>query len=149
MAFTNLLTDDERRLLIDELSTFAPDYVLLNAVAETVEIRANISKDMTEFKARRNKRLAIQQTVPDTPVVAIPPPVKEVAMANVSPPGEVAARVTTPTVEAVKRRLSDSSATLEDINRFIGGKLDNTVRVLKLLWSRGAIGYNGTTYYKL
>lgn len=149
MAFTNLLTDDERRLLIDELSSFAPDYVLLNAVAETVEIRANINKDMTEFKTRRNKRLAVQQSAPDAPVITTPP-VKETPIAsNVVPPGEAAARVTTPTVEAVKRRLSDSSATLEDINRFIGGKLDNTVRVLKLLWSRGAIGFNGTTYYKI
>jgi hypothetical protein len=162
MSYHNLLTDDERRLLLEELSINASDDILLNAVEQANDMRANISKDMSEFKVRRNKRLAAQGQIstvaaaaqaetaaPIDQIVGVVVAAEQPKLGNKEPPGETAARVTTPTLEAVKRKLQGGPAAADDINRFIGGKLDNTQRVLKLLWARGVVGFDGTKFYKL
>lgn len=172
MLYINLLTEDERRLLVDELAQSASDDILLNAVDQAHESRSNMSREMAEFKARRNKRMAIQggsslKNVTDDALATEGKLVSTIGTADVEiklgvatlelknpitfvePPGEAAARVTTPTIEAIMRKLQGGPAKLEDINRFISGKMDNTPRVLKLLCSRGKLAYDGQLFYKI
>lgn len=65
----------------------------------------------------------------------------------VEPEGEVAARMTEVTRDAVLTRLRIKPATLEEINTYIKGKRENTAKVLKLMWVRKLVLYDNSMYY--
>jgi hypothetical protein len=142
MPYQNLLTDDERSLLLDELRVHATDDILLNAVSEVAELKARVTADISQFRARRRKQLEVSGgfNTPAEPPAPLPVVTEKV------PPGDAAARVTTPTLNTVKHVLGKSPATAETINLHLKGRLPNTVSMLKLLWQRKIVAFNGTEY---
>lgn len=145
MPYLNLLSNDERQLLLNELEQHASDDILLSAVAEAKAARQRMSSDLAEFKKQRNKgtpTLLTQSKDNESKIVV------ESIVVYVEPPGEAAARVTAATVTAVTKMLNTSDdATLAEINTRLKGTQSNTERVLKLLWKRKLVLYDGERYF--
>lgn len=145
MPYENLLSSDERQLLLIELERFATDDILLAAIGESQSERARHSAEMTAIKIKRNRGSPTLLTQPkDTePKIVI-----ESSVVYVEPPGEIAARVTAATVETIRKLLNASNGTaLADINTKLKSTASNTERVLKLLWKRGIVVYDGDRYF--
>lgn len=145
MPYENLLSSDERQLLLAELERFATDDILLAAIGESQSERARHSAEMTAIKKKRNSGsptlLAQSKDVEQKSVV-------ESAVIYTEPPSEAAARVTTATVETIRKLLNASNgAALADINTKLKSTASNTERVLKLLWKRGVVVYDGERYF--
>lgn len=154
MPYQNLLTDDERSLLLDELRIHATDDILLNAVSEVAHLKTRVSADIAEFRARRRKQLEVSSKLNTRDDSPTPLPVITETSATPynaktklsTPPGQAAARVTTPTLNTVKHVLGKAPATAETINLHLKGRLPNTVSMLNLLWQRKIVAFNGTEY---
>lgn len=145
MPYENLLSSDERQLLLIELERFATDDILLAAIGESQSERARHSAEMTAIKKKRNSGspTLLTQSKDTEPKIVI-----ESSVVYVEPPGESAARVTASTVEAVSKILNASNGVvLADINTKLKSTLSNTERVLKLLWKRGVVVYDGERYF--
>ena len=144
--YINGLTNDERHILLTELEKYASDETLVAAVEETQFTRAKLRSSVAEFK---KKRTTIESTVSATTTVtnvvdieSKNPPEKK----NVEPPGTAAQRVVTSTIEKITKCLKHGPEPLSSINTFIKGREDNTKAVLKLLWQRKLIEFDGSEY---
>lgn len=138
----NALSSEERRRLTAYLETHATDDVLVGAVADTVEA---IARSKSEYK-----RLSAQLGTLPKPVEG-PARVAAVAPAPIQsnvppPPGTPASRIGAVNKLAIETVLKRGPATPRDINAGINGKTDNTHALLKLLWQRGAIQWDGERY---
>jgi len=148
----NILHDDERTALIESLR-FAPDEILLDAVRQVKEWRHGVQKNFEEL--RKYCGLAGKELPTPNFSKAAPPPVEAPAVqheaatgVNKKPPGTACSRVGGETKEKITTRCMKPS-TLIEINKFLGrgeGKLEETKSLLKLLWDRGEITYDGSTY---
>lgn len=138
----NALSSEERRRLTVYLEAHATDDVLVGAVADTVEA---IARSKAEYK-----RLSAQLGTPPKPAeepakIAVVEPVP--VQSNVPPPpGTAASRIGAVNKLAIETVLKRGPATPRDINAGINGKTDNTHALLKLLWQRGAIQWDGEKY---
>lgn len=150
MPYLNLLSNDERQLLLNELELHASDDILLSAVAEAKAARQRMSSDLAEFKKQRNKgtpTLLTQSKDTEAKIVVEleSAPTKKV---YVEPPNESAARVLSTTTEIIIGVLNASDGVvLAEINKQLKSTLDNTERVLKLLWKRKLVLYDGERYF--
>lgn len=149
----NVLTEDDRAALLQYLTKYAPDDLLVRAVEEIKEDR--------EFT--RNRMIAINKYIGHKTSVALAPPtVEEVkapapapvpapAAKHSTPPGIACSRVGSETKELILGKCLIPS-TLEEINAILGrtkSKLDDTQSVLKRLWSLKLISFDGTRYAKI
>ena len=138
------LTNSEREKLTQYLLAQAGDEVLLQAVKETV--------DSKEYTKSEYKRLSSQLGVKDsahkseakTEVKSEPKP--EEKPEGKEPPGTAASKIRQATQMAIEKVLKHERLSLRDVNASIGGKIDNTKALLKLLWKRGSVDFDGESY---
>jgi hypothetical protein len=138
--YVNYLSATERQTLLALLSEQASDYILLRACESTVDERIQMRIDMTEISK------AVKKVPPPTPAATAAKPVVIPSTSNVEPSGEAAARITNGSKEAILAALSTGPLTASAINTAIKGKADNTSRLLKLLWTRKEISFDGVRY---
>lgn len=149
MPYENLLSNDERQILLIELERFASDEILLAAVNETQAERMRQHHEMTAIKKKRNSGSPTLLTQSIKVAEEIKIEVTETqAVKFIEPPGEAAARVVTATTGKIMDILQmQKGSTIVELNRCISGRLDNTERVLKLLWKRNLVVFDGVKYF--
>lgn len=145
-----ILNDMEREHILRTLAN-APDDILINAVHEMKRQTLDVQNGMKEI----NGFVGIHPTEPPkgnfTPAVPEPaaeakPKVEEPT--NTVPPGSASARITTASKDAILVKLTKPS-TLEEVNKFLSrgpGKLTETQALLRLMWDRGFIQFDGERY---
>lgn len=141
-----VLTNAERVKLITYLGNFASDQILLDAVSDTI---GQISHSKSEYK-----RLASQLNVGRETSASEPDKkteVKEDVLSTTEsegpePPGTAAGRIGAKSLAEIKAVLSKGPLSPRDINAGINGKTDNTNALLKLLWTRKVLKWDGTRY---
>lgn len=150
----NTLTDPERKRLVDFLLREADDATLLDAVSDTV---AQHTRSKSEFK-RLNVQLGIppvasagaqgSATPAPTPTKAQQeaPPIAPAEATNQEPPGEACTRIGSDTKVAILGILRRGPANANKINAGINGKAGNTQKLLKLLWTRNLVTYDGEKF---
>lgn len=154
----NILSTEERAKLRTALEN-APDEILIDAVNQYKDWRKRIADD---FKALHGY-LGIRVTELPTPKfpaasstptshTPVPLPASDEAApqqaVNKKPPGTACSRVGGTTKELILVKCCKPS-TLEEINKHLSrgaGKLEETQSILKLLWERGDIAYDGSNY---
>jgi len=131
-VYNNLLTADERIILLNILTSEATDEILLDAVTQTTESRKRCSSDMKDVKLR-------------APKPAAPKPSKDTA--TITPPGVIQSRLDKKVVENIIRHLTkDGPDTAANITRGINGRAGQTSNYLCTLVNRGTLKYNGALY---
>lgn len=138
--YVNYLSANERQTLLALLSEQASDYILLRACESTVDERIQMRIDMTEISK------AVKKVPPPTPTTAVVKPIVMPSTSNVAPSGEAAARITSGSKDAILEALRSGPLAVSAINTAIKGKADNTSRLLKLLWTRKEISFDGMRY---
>jgi hypothetical protein len=150
--YTPVLTATQRQFLLDLLSNEASDDLLISAAQETISARSAVRTDMAEIaRARGTSAVALLKDKKDDTLAKIGESIKELEarpapLVEKIPPGEAAARVTTEVKNMILRRLKDSPATTEEINKYINGRLANTARVMKRLWSLKEVQFDGNNF---
>lgn len=141
-----ILSDSERTKLITYLTEHGSDQVLIDAVSENLE---QLSRSKSEYK-----RLSTQLSQSGREITAGDRG-KKVDTLEVShpttrpePPGIAAGRIGARTLSEIKSTLGRGRMSLEDINKVIKGKLDNTTALMKLLWTRNVVEWD-EPFYKL
>lgn len=146
-----ILSDTDRVKLITYLSTFATDQILLDAVSDTVE---QISRSKAEFK-RLSTQLGVKEhsgheiradKKVDTDALEVSQPTTTTTRLEPEPPGTAAGRIGAKSLAEIKTVLSKGPLSPRDINAGINGKTDNTNALLKLLWTRKILKWDGTRY---
>lgn len=146
-----ILSDSERTKLITYLTEHGSDQVLIDAVSENLE---QLSRSKSEYK-RLSTQLGVKEQSgreitagdrgkkvdTDTSEVSHPTTRPE-------PPGIAAGRIGARTLSEIKSTLGRGRMSLEDINKVIKGKLDNTTALMKLLWTRNVVEWD-EPFYKL
>lgn len=140
----NVLSANERAVLLAHLSNEASDDILLDAVQASIDARRRMREDMASVAKtlRVNTAPVVPAAVVNKPITPTEEPAASATEAEKEePPGEAAARVTQPTKDMILRKLQSGPATAAAINQFINGKSSNTQRVLKRLWVTGVVLY--------
>lgn len=144
-----ILSDSERTKLITYLTEHGSDQVLIDAVSENLE---QLSRSKSEYK-RLSTQLGVKEQLAreitagdrgkkvDTSEVSNPTTRPE-------PPGIAAGRIGARTLSEIKSTLGRGRMSIEDINKVIKGKLDNTTALMKLLWTRNVVEWD-EPFYKL
>ena len=139
----NILDEIDRTALIEYLSKYATDDLLVRAVEEIKENR--------EFTRGRMISLSRYIGHKPTPAPAAPDPVPGESSEPVEqPPGTACSRVGTKTKELILTKCMVPS-TLEEINSVLGrtkSKLDDTQSILTRLWTLDLLTYNRGRYVK-
>lgn len=142
----NILDENDRAALIEYLSKYATDDLLVRAVEEIKENR--------EFT--RGRMISLSRYIGHKPTPApVPVPVPTSALSESSepveqPPGTACSRVGTKTKELILTKCMVPS-TLEEINSVLGrtkSKLDDTQSILTRLWTLDLLTYNRGRYVK-
>lgn len=153
MSYISVLGATERSVLLEYLSKYLTDSELVALVSNIQSERERTKSDARAAAKRMGPNVATaldehkeaaSKTL--TPADEAPAPVSKVVKL-VEPPGEAAARITEASVKAILERLKKPEATLEAINKELKGKMDNTQRLLKLMWVRKQIVFNGSEYF--
>lgn len=156
MSSNQILTDEQRVKLVEALVN-APDEVLLDAVRDMKQRRLHIQdsfKEIQGFVGMRGVELPSARYAASSTTSTEPTPPQKVTVAdeaapkNTKPPGVPPSKIGGETKEKILTRCMRPS-TAEDVNKFLGrgaGKLEETKGLLHLLWDRGEIVYDGSTY---
>ena len=153
--YINELSESERALFVDYISKFLPDERLVMLVEELQETRAQTRKDMRacaknmgantvaaliEHEELRSAHAAV--------IVKSDEPTQEAPKGKVyvEPPSEAATRITESSRDKILS-LTLNGNTFANIHKALGGRPDNTHRLLKLLYTRQLIKFDGDKYY--
>lgn len=159
----NALTDTEREKLLTKLVE-APDDILLAAVSDMRRRYVEAKDDMKELNGFVGIHFTVAPKAPLDPKqsqwnaaeLAKLPESAPLVLNNTTeefiaqPPGPAAKRITKASQDPIMAKLQ-VPATAEAVNKFLGrgaGKLPETQALLKLLWDRGLIRFDGTNYRK-
>lgn len=149
----DILSEKDRRALCDFIFEKATDEDILGVVKQTKERFLYVQDELTDIKkfvgsGRFSDQPKTSAPV-KTPVKAEPEPEKvEVsAVPNVEPAGTPAKRVGGNTKQTIVRLLESKPLTSAKINAGLNGVQTNTDAVLKLLWTRKELKFNGQEFY--
>ena len=152
--YINELSESERALFISYLGKYLPDDRLVMLVEELQESRAQIRKDVRACAKtmgenpvsaiieheERKERMPLASAV-----VSVEPVINE--RLYIAPPGDMAARITDASKTTILSLVVNGN-TFKNIHSALSGRPDNTQRLLKLLWSRKFIKFDGEKYYE-
>jgi hypothetical protein len=138
-----LLTDTERSTLLAYITECATDEMLIAAVESVQAAREFVSSSMKSIRAKLPTK-AVSKPLPAYSEEAVPKPIEP---ENATPPGTASSRVGGTTEQSITRLLGSKAASESEINDFLKGKLSNTRSVLKLLWQRKKLKFNGKEFY--
>jgi hypothetical protein len=156
---TDILSEKDRRALCEFLAEKATDEDILAAVKQTKDRFLFIQDELNDVKKfvgsnRFSQTKSAVESVTEEKTDPIPakvkstPVVPEVSSSpNVEPPGVASKRVRGGTRDTIIRLLTSKPHTAGQINAGVNGVQNNTDAVLKLLWSRKEIKFNGSTFY--
>ena len=139
----NILDESDRTALIEYLSKYATDDLLVRAVEETKENR--------EFT--RGRMIGLSRYIGHKPAAApaaAPAASERTIQPEEAPPGTACSRVGNETKELILTKCMVPS-TLEEINSVLGrtkSKLGDTENVLARLWTLGLLTYKQGRYAK-
>lgn len=141
-----ILSDSERTKLITYLTEHGSDQVLIDAVSENLE---QLSRSKSEYK-RLSTQLSQREITAGDRGKKVDTDTLEVSHPTTrpEPPGIAAGRIGARTLSEIKSTLGRGRMSLEDINKVIKGKLDNTTALMKLLWTRNVVEWD-EPFYKL
>lgn len=141
-----ILSDSERTKLITYLTEHGSDQVLIDAVSENLE---QLSRSKSEYK-RLSTQLSQREITAGDRGKKVDTDTSEVSHPTTrpEPPGIAAGRIGARTLSEIKSTLGRGRMSLEDINKIIKGKLDNTTALMKLLWTRNVVEWD-EPFYKL
>lgn len=141
-----ILSDSERTKLITYLTEHGSDQVLIDAVSENLE---QLSRSKSEYK-RLSTQLSQREITAGDRGKKVDTDTSEVSHPTTrpEPPGIAAGRIGARTLSEIKSTLGRGRMSLEDINKVIKGKLDNTTSLMKLLWTRNVVEWD-EPFYKL
>lgn len=141
-----ILSDSERTKLITYLTEHGSDQVLIDAVSENLE---QLSRSKSEYK-RLSTQLGQREITAGDRGKKVDTDTLEVSQPTTrpEPPGIAAGRIGARTLSEIKSTLGRGRMSLEDINKVIKGKLDNTTALMKLLWTRNVVEWD-EPFYKL
>lgn len=141
-----ILSDSERTKLITYLTEHGSDQVLIDAVSENLE---QLSRSKSEYK-RLSTQLGQREITAGDRGKKVDTDTSEVSHPTTrpEPPGIAAGRIGARTLSEIKSTLGRGRMSLEDINKVIKGKLDNTTALMKLLWTRNVVEWD-EPFYKL
>lgn len=140
-----LKSDEQRVEMLAYLSTHASLDELIELVSNVVERKKRYLEDyrrLSQMIERPTSAVSAPTTQSKEPVQT---PVEEKAVTE--PPGTAAGRIGAATKIAINKVLSQGPLSPRDINARINGKTDNTNSLLKLLWKRGEVKWDGEKYY--
>lgn len=153
--YINELTESERALFVDYISKFLPDDRLVMLVEEIQEARTQTRKDMRACAKTMGENpvsamIKHEEHKERTPLVAAITNEQAADIVTkkpfIQPLGEAAARITESSREKIMS-LTKNGNTFENIHKVLGGKPDNTHRLLKLLYTRQLVKFDGEKYY--
>lgn len=146
-----ILTDSERASLLATLID-APDDILLGAVHELRRQTLAIQEDMKEINGFVGIRPNVPAKLPLAPKAVAEVPVMETpVLTDCEPPGVAPSKIGGETKAAILRCLSIPD-TAPEVNKHLrrgASKLKDTEGLLRLLWQRGLVTYDGVAYYKI
>lgn len=133
-----ILNEEKRAKIIQYLQNNASDQTLLDAVSDTLD---QINRANDSFK-RVHEKLDVKakpakETQQETPQETTQGP---------EPVGKAAGRIGAKSLAEIKYALAKGPLAPRDINAAINGKSDNTNALLKLLWQRGVVTWDGTRF---
>ncbi len=143
-----ILSDSERTKLITYLTEHGSDQVLIDAVSENLE---QLSRSRSEYKKLSTQLgQSGREITADDRGKKVDTDTSEVSHPTTrpEPPGIAAGRIGARTLSEIKSTLGRGRMSLEDINKVIKGKLDNTTALMKLLWTRNVVEWD-EPFYKL
>lgn len=148
----DILSEKDRRALCDFIFEKATDEDILGVVKQTKERFLYVQEELTDVKKFVGSGRfgeAIKAATPvKTPVKQESiTPVEVPQVPNVEPPGTPAKRVGGNTKQTIVRLLELQPLTAAKINAGINGVQANTDAVLKLLWTRKELKFNGQEFY--
>lgn len=141
----NILNEEERGKLLSALAD-APDEILLDAVRQKKEWRCRIQSDFDALKgfvgARKQEAQAPQPTRAEEPQQE-EEEIKKVV--NKRPPGTATKSIKSATEEKISKLLVHPREA-EEIRRCLSAPIEHTTNLLRLLWERGKITFDGKFY---
>ena len=151
--YINELSESERALFVTYLSKYLPDDRLVMLVEDLQEARSQIRKDIRTCAKNMGENTVSalieheerKEKTPLVPAVVSVEPVTNERL-YISPPGDMAARITDASKITILSLVANGN-TFKNIHSALNGKPDNTHRLLKLLWSRKFIKFDGEKYY--
>lgn len=141
-----ILTEEERGKLLAALAD-APDEILLDAVRQKKEWRCRIQSDFEQLKGF----IGARKLVDAAPVPAHPskveeaPAVESKPLVNKKPPGTATKSIKSATEEKLAKLLVHPRDA-EEIRRCLSAPLEHATNLLRLLWERGKITFDGKFY---
>ena len=146
----NVLSQEQRDKLLESLS-FAPDDVLIDAVRQYKDWRANITRSFDEVRGYIGMRITETARPPlnaiAAPVEVHAAVVAEVSSKNVKPFATAAAKaLRTATIEAIKSALTKEPRDLEYMMDALRMSKAHCQGILLAAWERGLIEYDGRNY---
>lgn len=142
MTYKPLLTDAQREELITRLSELAPDDILLSAMYDVMRFRDQVLADMAKISSKPKEikpRMAVKKPDAATNVNVV---------ASVEPDGEAAQRLSPKITSDILAMLAKQPLDLNTIAESINSSVANTQRVMKALWTRKLVFFDGNLYYK-
>ncbi len=133
-----ILTEEERGKLLAALAD-APDEILLDAVRQKKEWRCRIQSDFEQLKGFIGARKLMEAPA------AQKADAQEVPSVNKKPPGTATKSIKSATEEKIGNLLVHPRDA-EEIRRCLGAPLEHVTNLLRLLWERGKITFDGKFY---
>jgi hypothetical protein len=153
MNYKNVLTPAQREKLVQWLSSEATDEILLRAAQETKDHKLFIAREFSSLDKYlglvATSNIVAPPTLPTKPVSSdakSSPTQPESASSSIPPPGTATSRIGTETKTAIKRHLDKGPDTDEAIAVVIKRTPAQTRDLLKLLWERKEVLFDGKKY---
>lgn len=151
---TDILSEKDRKALCDFLFEKASDEDLLELAHQTKSRQLRIQSDLSDIKK------FVGSTGFSKPVTSVEPtstpvkaekakaePVADESKTNITPPGTASKRIGSSNKDTIMRLLKDKPRTASQINAGINGVQNNTDALLKLLWDRKELKFDGREFY--
>lgn len=150
MPMLNVLTEDERQKLLVALVE-APDEVLIDAVRQFKDWRSQVSKDFKELHAYLGVRVIEAPKANYAPAKPFeeaqqrPEQKDEMPVHASEPPGTATKSIKGDTAAKLKNYLRQPR-TAEDVRKHLKAPLEHAINLLRLLWEREIISFDGERY---
>lgn len=140
----NILNEEERGKLLSSLAD-APDEILLDAVRQKKEWRCRIQSDFEALKGFIGAR-KVEPVVVAEGKKAMAEEAAPVSSAKIEPPGTATKAIKTATAEKIAKALETRPRGEEELRRILAAPLEHTRNLMRLLWEREAVLFDGEKY---
>lgn len=140
----NILNEEERGKLLSSLAD-APDEILLDAVRQKKEWRCRIQSDFEALKGFIGAR-KVEPIVVAEVKKAVAEEAATVSSTKIEPPGTATKAIKTATAEKIAKALETGPRGAEELRRILAAPLEHTRSLMRLLWEREAVLFDGEKY---